>query len=110
MTSSLERARAAFAGRSWRSAADAFGAAAARAPLTADDHGRRAVAAFLVGDDVTCERAWDDAYRVAVEATPTTHSRAGAASDVVVRSEAASWLGGAPNWRRYSRLNCDALS
>lgn len=68
MTSSLERARAAFTAREWRTAADAFGAAAATAPLTADDHGRRAVAAFLVGDDVTCERAWDDAYRVAVEA------------------------------------------
>ena len=37
-------------------------------PAQADDHGRRAAAAFLVGDDVTCERAWDDAYRAAVEA------------------------------------------
>ena len=27
-----------------------------------------------------------------------------------VRRRAASWLGGAPNWRRYSRLNCEGLS
>jgi DNA-binding NarL/FixJ family response regulator len=68
VTSSLDHARAAFAARSWREAADAFAAAASSAPLTADDHGRRAVAAFLVGDDVGCMRAWDDAYRAAVEA------------------------------------------
>jgi DNA-binding NarL/FixJ family response regulator len=68
VTSSLEHARAAFAARSWREATDAFAAAASSAPLRADDHGRRAAAAFLVGDDVTCERAWDDAYRAAVEA------------------------------------------
>lgn len=68
VTSSLEHARAAFAERSWRAAADAFAAAAASAPLAVDDHGRRAAAAFLVGDDVTCERAWDEAYRAAVAA------------------------------------------
>ena len=68
MTSSLEHARAAFAARSWREATDAFAVAASSAPLRADDHGRRAAAAFLVGDDVLCERAWDDAYRAAVEA------------------------------------------
>ncbi|MDT0351086.1 response regulator transcription factor [Pseudonocardia charpentierae] len=68
MTSSLEHARAAFAARAWREAADAFAVAASSAPLAVDDHGRRAVAAFLVGDDVTCERAWDQAYRGAVVA------------------------------------------
>jgi DNA-binding NarL/FixJ family response regulator len=68
VTSSLEHARAAFAARSWREATDAFAAAASSVPLRADDHGRRAAAAFLVGDDVTCERAWDDAYRAAAEA------------------------------------------
>jgi DNA-binding NarL/FixJ family response regulator len=68
VTSSLEHARAAFAARSWREATDAFAAAASSVPLIADDHGRRAAAAFLVGDDVTCERAWDDAYRAAAEA------------------------------------------
>jgi DNA-binding NarL/FixJ family response regulator len=68
VTSSLEHARAAFAARSWREATDAFAAAASNVPLRADDHGRRAAAAFLVGDDVTCERAWDDAYRAASEA------------------------------------------
>lgn len=64
----LEQARAAFAARAWREAADAFATAAASTALTADDHGRRAAAAFLVGDDVACERAWDDAYRAAVDA------------------------------------------
>ena len=68
MASSLEHARAAFAARSWREATDAFALAASSAPLGAEDHGRRAAAAFLVGDDVTCERAWDDAYRAAAEA------------------------------------------
>ena len=68
MTSSLELARAAFAAGAWRAAAREYSAAAASGPLTADDHGRRAAAAFLVGDDVACERAWDDAYRTAVEA------------------------------------------
>ena len=67
MTSSLEQARAAFAARAWREAADAYAVAAASVPLMADDQGRRAAAAFLVGDDITCERAWDDAYRAAVE-------------------------------------------
>jgi DNA-binding NarL/FixJ family response regulator len=65
---SLEQARAAFAARAWRKAADAYALSAASAPLTIDDHARRAAAAFLVGDDVTCERAWDDAYRAAVVA------------------------------------------
>lgn len=68
MTSPLEYARAAFAARSWRAAADAFDAAASGAPLAAEDHGCRAVAAFLLGDDLTCERAWDQAYRAAVVA------------------------------------------
>jgi len=68
VTSSLEHARVAFAARSWRAAADAFAAAASSAPLAVDDHGQRAVAAFLVGDDVTCEQAWDEAYRAAVVA------------------------------------------
>jgi DNA-binding NarL/FixJ family response regulator len=68
VTTSLEHARASFAARSWREAADAFAAAASSASLAVEDHGRRAVAAFLVGDDTTCERAWDEAYRAAVEA------------------------------------------
>ena len=68
MTSSLEHARAAFAARAWREAADAFAAAASSAPLEVDDHGRRAVVAFLVGDEVACERAWDEAYQAAVVA------------------------------------------
>jgi hypothetical protein len=66
VTSSLERAHAAFAARAWRVAADAY--AETGAPLRPDNHARRAAAAFLVGDDGTCERAWEDAYRRAVKA------------------------------------------
>ena len=36
--------------------------------------------------------------------------RLNAGADAEPRRRAASWLGGAPNWRRYSRLNCDGLS
>jgi DNA-binding NarL/FixJ family response regulator len=68
VASSLDRARAAFDTRAWREAADAYATAAAGTPLQADDHGRRGTAAFLLGDDSTCERAWEDAYRSAVEA------------------------------------------
>jgi DNA-binding CsgD family transcriptional regulator len=66
--SSLEQARAAFAARAWREAVEVYAAAAASTPLGADDHGRRATAAFLIGDDTGCERAWEDAYRSAVAA------------------------------------------
>lgn len=68
MAPSLEQASAAFAARAWREAADAYAAVAASTALRADDHGHRATAAFLVGDDSTCERAWEDACRSAVEA------------------------------------------
>jgi hypothetical protein len=54
------------------------------------------------------------------EADRTTQSdsagRAGCEADdrqtvaALSRRRSASWPGGRPNWRRYSRLNCDALS
>jgi DNA-binding NarL/FixJ family response regulator len=66
--SSVEQARAAFAARAWREAVEVYAAAEASTTLGADDHGRRATAAFLIGDDIGCERAWEDAYRCAVAA------------------------------------------
>jgi DNA-binding CsgD family transcriptional regulator len=68
VTSPLDQARAAFAVRAWSEAAAGYATAAASAPLQADDHGRRAVAAFLLGDDDACGRAWEDAHRSAIEA------------------------------------------
>jgi hypothetical protein len=38
------------------------------------------------------------------------YGRVGAVLGVEPCRQAASWLGGTPNWRRYSRLNCDGLS
>jgi len=51
MTSSLERARAAYDRQAWAEACNAFAAAADEAPLAADDHERFAVAAYLIGAD-----------------------------------------------------------
>jgi hypothetical protein len=90
VTASLQQARAAFAARAWRVAVDLYAAAAASAPLLADDHGRRAAAAFLVGDDVTCERAWEDAYRSADEAGEACTAPA-RAKDTMERQVVTSW-------------------
>ena len=68
MTSSLARARAAFAERDWRAACDAYAAALDAGALTAADHERRAVAAHLIGDDATCDQAWEAACRAALDA------------------------------------------
>lgn len=59
MASSLERARAAFARQAWGEARDAFAGAAREGPLGADDHEQFAVAAYLIGADEPCEKAWD---------------------------------------------------
>ena len=66
-SSSLERARTAYARQAWVEACDAFAAAADAAPLHADDHERLAVAAYLVGADEPCEQAWEAAHRAAVQ-------------------------------------------
>ena len=68
MTSSLERARAAYDRQAWTEACNAFAAAADEMPLAADDHERFAVAAYLIGADDSCEHQWEAAYRTAVEA------------------------------------------
>jgi DNA-binding NarL/FixJ family response regulator len=67
MTSSLERARAAYDRQAWAEACKAFAAAANETPLAADDHERFAVTAYLVGADESCEHQWEAAHRTAVE-------------------------------------------
>lgn len=82
MTSSLERARSAFARQAWGDACDAFTAAAGQASLGADDRERLAVAAYLVGRDDRCEQAWEAAHRVALDA-----------GDPAMSARCAFWLG-----------------
>ena len=67
MTSSLERARAAYDRQAWAEACNSFAAAGDDRPLAADDHERFAVAAFLIGADDSCEHEWEAAHRTAVE-------------------------------------------
>lgn len=69
MTSSLERARRAFALRSWAEASGEFAAAVdEQASLTAADHEARAVAAYLIGEDDVSEEAFEAAHRTALVA------------------------------------------
>lgn len=65
MAASIEQAREAFAQRQWAVACDAFAKAGGQ---SAADHQRHAVAAYLTGADGACERAWEAAYRAAIEA------------------------------------------
>ena len=73
MTSSVERARAAFERRAWGAAFAAF-AAAKRTSLDAADYERLAVCAYLVGEDDECAKAWEAAHRVALEANDPAES------------------------------------
>lgn len=82
MTASPRQARAAFDRQAWRDAHTAFLAAAAEAPLTAEDDERLAIAAYLLGADNSCERAWEAAHRAALEA-----------GDPAVAARCAFWLG-----------------
>jgi DNA-binding CsgD family transcriptional regulator len=68
MSSSIERARAAFARQAWGDAFSAFAATAEGASLDAADHERRAVCAYLVGEDDECAQAWEAAHRAALVA------------------------------------------
>src|ERR1700687_3733199 len=59
----------------------------------------------------------EDSLSVAVHQPPcdyralaTVRGRSGVGSATLSRSASASRLGGAPNIRRYSRLNCEGLS
>ena len=82
MTEAVERAREAFARRAWSEACEAYAAAAGAGELEGDDHERHAVAAYLVGDDVRCEQAWEAAHRGALDA-----------GDVAGAARRAFWLG-----------------
>jgi DNA-binding CsgD family transcriptional regulator/tetratricopeptide (TPR) repeat protein len=67
MSLSIDSARGAFARRAWREACDGFSAAAKASQLPADDFERLAVAAYLVGENDVCTRAWENAHRSALE-------------------------------------------
>jgi DNA-binding NarL/FixJ family response regulator len=82
MTSPLDRANAAFAARAWDEAFAAYLAAVDDGPLEAEDDERLAVAAYLVGDDDACERAWEAAHRAAL-----------GAGDRTCAARCACWLG-----------------
>lgn len=71
MTSSLERARAAYDRQAWAEACNEFAAHADEAPLAADDHERYAVAAYLTGADEPCAQQWEAAHRAALAAGDT---------------------------------------
>ncbi|MGH9265847.1 MAG: LuxR C-terminal-related transcriptional regulator, partial [Acidimicrobiales bacterium] len=68
MSSSVERARAAFARRAWREALSGLAEAALEAPLEPADRERLAVCAYLTGEDVASIEAWDGAHRAALDA------------------------------------------
>ena len=113
MTSSLERAHAAFARQAWREACDGF-AAADGAPLRADDHERYAVAAYLIGADDLCEHEWEAAHRAAVDAGDTAGAARGAmllALCLVLRGQmarAGGWLARAEALLGESGIECAA--
>lgn len=77
-----------------------LGATSRIAPTTGDQEPVPAMAGSLlhaVGDDL------DQGHYFRIGA-------AAAAAPRYARRRAESRPGGSPNWRRYSRLNCDALS
>lgn len=82
MTSSVERARAAFARQAWADGFSAFTAAAERSSLDAADYERLAVCAYLIGEDDECAAAWEAAHRAAREA-----------GDMAGSARCAFWLG-----------------
>ena len=114
MTSSLERARAAYARQEWREACDAFAAAADEVPVGADDYERFAVAAYLTGGDAPCEHAWEAAHRAAVEAgDPGGAARCAVllALCLALRGQmarAGGWLARAEDLLQQSGIECAA--
>jgi DNA-binding NarL/FixJ family response regulator len=68
MRSVVDEARGAFARGAWREAYDALSAVAGAGALAGEDFERLAVAAYLVGEDEVCARAWEDAHRSALGA------------------------------------------
>jgi DNA-binding CsgD family transcriptional regulator len=74
MTSSVERARAAFARQDWAEAFSTFAAAAERASLDAADHEQLAICAYLVGRDDDSTKAWEAAQRAATATGATAEA------------------------------------
>jgi hypothetical protein len=68
VTSSVQRARTAFARQAWGDAFSAFVASAERASLDAADSERLAICAYLIGEDDVSAEAWEAAHRAALEA------------------------------------------
>jgi DNA-binding CsgD family transcriptional regulator len=81
MTSSVERARAAFARQAWAEAFSAYTGTADSATLDAADHERLAVSAYLIGEDDDSAKAWEAAQRAAA-----------ATGDVAEAARCAFWL------------------
>lgn len=66
MTSSVERARTAFARQDWKEAFTAFTSTGVRTSLGAGEHERLAICAYMLGKDDECAEAWEAAYRAAL--------------------------------------------
>lgn len=83
VTALLELARSAFDRRSWQEAFTALNAAACDVALNAPDAERLAIAAYLVGEDDACARAWEAAQRAALDV----------GGDPATAARCAFWLG-----------------
>lgn len=114
MTSSVDRARAAFARQEWGEAFSAFTATAERAWLDATDLERLAVCAYLIGHDDECEEAWEAAHRVALSANDAAGSARCAfwlALCLMLRghmAQAGGWLTRAERLIKERGLDCAA--
>ncbi len=74
MTSSVERARAAFVRQDWAEAFSTLAAAAEGGPLDAADHERLAICAYLVGRDDDSTKAWEAAQHAAAATGDTAEA------------------------------------
>jgi tetratricopeptide (TPR) repeat protein len=114
MTSSVERARAAFERQAWGDAFSAFAAAAERSSLDAVDHERRAICAYLIGEDDECAQALEAAHRAALEADDAAGSARCAfwlAMCLMLRgqmAQAGGWLTRAERLIEEAKVDCAA--
>jgi DNA-binding CsgD family transcriptional regulator len=109
---SLDDARGAFARQAWREACVAYESAATA--LDGVDHERHAIAAYLIGDDGRCTRAWEAAHRAALDSGDTgAAARAAAllALCLVMRgqmAQAGGWMARAEALLEESGVACSA--
>ncbi len=114
MTTSVERARAAFAGREWAAALAAYAEAEQEQALEATDLEQLAVAAHLTGADERSSAAWEAAFRTAMESGDP--ARAGRCSFWLGMSlmlagqgaQAAGWLARGARVIDDARVDCAA--